>query len=78
MITINTREQMIELKKRLRVREDWHEPDEQEVVLQRMVNSTLDNAHGDESEAHIVLRKDKQHYMINVCDLLAWASEELS
>jgi len=49
---IETSMELKELKLKLGVRNDWHEPDEQNVVVE-MVNGRFDNAFGDTSEAHL-------------------------
>lgn len=78
---IETKDELKALKKTLGVRDDWHEPDEQDVSVELM-QDRLDNAFGDESEAHIILTHTNPsytvdgevRYAINVANLLAWAS----
>ena len=50
MKRINSAKELNELAKELRVRPDWHEPDEQEVNA-RIIGSHLDNAMGADPEA---------------------------
>lgn len=77
---IETSMELKELKLTLGVRNDWHEPDEQNVTVE-MVAGPLDNAFGDTSEAHLILthlwaNKDgtEVSYAVNAANLLAWAS----
>ncbi len=78
---IETSMELKELKVTLGVRDDWHEPDEQDVTVE-MVDGPLDNAFGDESEAHLVLTHtdpdytvdSEVRYAVNAANLLAWAS----
>ena len=50
MKKINNAKELNELAKELRVRPDWHEPDEQEVNA-RIIGSHLDNAMGADPDA---------------------------
>ena len=50
MKRINSAKELNELAKELRVRPDWHEPDEQEVNA-RIIGSHLDNAMGADPDA---------------------------
>ena len=50
MERINSAKELNELAKELRVRPDWHEPDEQEVNA-RIIGSHLDNAMGADPDA---------------------------
>jgi len=62
------------LVKALGVRPDWHEPDEAEVTI-KFLDGTFDNAYHDDTEAHIIVYKDKvEKARINVASLLGWAS----
>jgi len=54
-------------------REDFHEPDEQDIHFKRMTGKYLDNAGFPDSERHLVLRKGKEEFAINLADLLALA-----
>lgn len=77
---IETKADLKKLAELLGVRDDWHEPDEQGVSCELM-QDRLDNAFGDESEAHIILTHTNPsytidgevRYAINVANLLAWA-----
>jgi hypothetical protein len=77
---INTKDELKALAKTLGVRDDWHEPDEQDVAV-TMVAGPLDNAFGDTTEAHIILTHlwanddgTEVTYAVNAANLLAWAS----
>lgn len=73
MITeIRTRHEMKQLKHKLLVRDDWHEPDEQGVTA-NLRGRSFDNA-GLSDEKTVVLRQDGEVYKINLAMLLAWAS----
>jgi len=78
---IETSMELKELKLKLGVRNDWHEPDEQDLTIE-MVDGRFDNAFGDESEAHVIITHtdptytvdDEVRYAVNAANLLAWAS----
>jgi hypothetical protein len=85
MRQINTQAELIELAKELKVRPDWHEPDEQRVTA-RASGTHLDNAMGADpirncGEMVVILERirpdddeDTQIASINLANLLAWAS----
>jgi len=61
------------LARKLKVRHDWHEPDEQNLTVE-MVDGSFDNAMCDETEAHVVIKQGgKEIAKVNVALLLAWA-----
>lgn len=76
---IETPEQLEAFRERYGVREDWHEPDEQEVSAS-VVGERLDNARGAYTngighyeELVVVLKVDgKDAAQINLANLLAW------
>lgn len=70
---IRTREELKELAKEWGLRQDWHEPDEQEVTA-KLVNKSFDNAFCDESEAHVVLNCEEETVAVNLALLFAWAT----
>jgi len=82
---VRSREQLQQLAKRLKVRPDWHEPDEQELEA-KIVGKGFDNAMGSgygvtealpedqEGEMNVVLFQDGEPCAaINLAWLLAWA-----
>ena len=74
--TINTHKQLLELKEKLKVRNDWHEPDEQDVTV-RMVGWKLDNAFCEPHSGEItviVCQDGKPVAAINLAILLAYAT----
>lgn len=88
-IRVNTREQLITLARRLKVRPDWREPDGQAVTA-RVYGDDLDNAGfwGHDAQGSLVtygaghqelwveISQDGQPIAeINLATLLAWASE---
>lgn len=84
IVGIHTPEDMAKLAHDLRVRPDWHEPDEQDVGA-RIIGTHLDNAMGSttrpigiENEAGefnvIITRRGEDVAVINLAHLLAWAS----
>lgn len=76
MITIKTKKELLELKKIFQVRDDWHEPDEQDLTA-KCVGNKFDNA-GFDDEKHIVLswgQGTKIEYRINLATLLALATD---
>jgi hypothetical protein len=74
MQQIRTKKELLELKKRLGVRQDWHEPDEQELTLV-FGGGDFDNAMNDHTESNIMLCRDgKGIACINIAMLLAWAT----
>lgn len=83
MDQIHTREEFVKLARTLGVRDDWHEPDEQEVTAE-VRGGRFDNAGywGAEdigtvrSELHVVLSQSgKPVAAVNLADLCAWASQ---
>lgn len=88
-LRIDSRDQLIALARRLRVRPDWHEPDEQELTAE-FHGDSFDNAgfwghYKDElntfgegrQEMWIELFRDGEPVAeINLATLLAWASED--
>lgn len=87
VVSIHTAEQMAKLAHDLRVRPDWHEPDEQNVNA-RIIGTHLDNAMGSTTlplpeddpnnpngEYNIVVTRDGTDVaVINLASLLSWAS----
>jgi hypothetical protein len=87
IVGIQTAEQMAKLAHDLRVRPDWHEPDEQGVNA-RIIGTHLDNAMGsttrplpsdDPSNPHgefnvVITRGGEDVAVINLASLLAWAA----
>lgn len=88
MKRINNAKELNELAKELRVRPDWHEPDEQEVNA-RIIGSHLDNAMGADPDADddpdgsvrtrhwgeynvVITKKGKDVAVVNLAELLAW------
>jgi len=82
---VRTREQLQDLAKRLGVRPDWHEPDEQDLEA-KIFGKGFDNAMGSgygvtkalpddhEGEMNVVLLKDGEPCAaINLAYLFAWA-----
>lgn len=76
MKTIRTRQEMMDLRTKLGVRMDWHEPDEQDVMC-RVTAGKFDNA-GFDDEKHVVLTQGAETYRINLATLLAWAAGDVS
>lgn len=88
MEIITTRDELIALAARLRVRPDWHEPDEQGVDA-TVDGHALDNAgfwptdsvrewnpdlSSESIELHVTLRQDgKAIAAVNLATLLSWA-----
>ncbi len=72
MIHIFEREDFVKLARKLDVRVDWHEPDEQDVKA-TLVNGRFDNA-GNDDEAHVIISQGNRWYKINLADLCAFAS----
>ena len=70
--TITTRQQFLDLRSKLGVRMDWHEPDEQGLTA-KVVGKTFDNA-GFDDEKHVELKQDGNTYRVNLACLLSWAS----
>ena len=80
-IYISTATDLAVLSDRLGVRPDWHEPDNQSITA-RVIGDHLDNAMGPADAANnfgeynILLDRDGTTVgVINIADLLAWASE---
>jgi hypothetical protein len=80
---ISTKEELVEVKAELGVREDWHEPDEQDVDVE-VHGNVFDNAGAwgldtqapyEAVEKFIVLKKNGQPVAeVNLATLFAWAS----
>jgi len=80
---INSREQLLKLKRDLGVRTDWHEPDEQDVTA-RVFGVDFDNAgfwgpslapYSQYAEQHVVLYKEGEPVAaVNLATLFAWAT----
>lgn len=85
MRIIIERNELRELAKELKVRDDWHEPDEQGLTAE-VYGTTFDNAgfwpgvyeaYEDLTEKHVVISQDGEEIAaVNLATLLAWASEE--
>jgi len=85
MRIIIERNELRELAKELKVRDDWHEPDEQGLTAE-VYGTTFDNAgfwpgvheaYEDLTEKHVVISQDGEEVAaVNLATLLAWASEE--
>lgn len=85
MRIIIERNELRELAKELKVRDDWHEPDEQGLTAE-VYGTTFDNAgfwpgiyehYKDLTEKHVVISQDGEEIAaVNLATLLAWASEE--
>jgi hypothetical protein len=83
---IQTRDEFVELSKELRVRADWHEPDEQDVSA-RVEGDSFDNAGfwpqspsryipEEILEMHVIFTKDGEDVAtVNLATLCAWASD---
>ena len=88
--TIETQTQLRDLARRLGVRADWHEPDEQGVSA-RVIGTRLDNAHGsdpeppyttttDRAEINVLITQEDDEgvqrdiAVVNLATLLAFAS----
>ena len=69
---VTSRRTLLALKKDAGLRDDWHEPDEQDVKA-KCVGSKFDNA-GFGTEKHIVLTHNGCDYAVNLATLLAWAT----
>lgn len=84
MITINSKNQLKEIAKMLGVRNDWHEPDEQEVTA-KVIGKHLDNAGfygldcglpNKNQELCVVIYQDKKPVAeIDIATLLAFACD---
>lgn len=86
---IHTREQLVELARRLGVRPDWHEPDEQGVTV-HVEGVSFDNAGfwptedrpfaaPELIETHVAVRRGGETVAyVNLATLFAWASVRLS
>lgn len=69
---IRTRQEMLDLRSKLGVRMDWHEPTEAGVTV-ATGGVIFDNA-GFDNERRVVLFHDGDEYTINLACLLSWAS----
>lgn len=78
MKNITSRKEFLKLKKSLGVRDDWHEPDEQGVIVNMSAGSespSFDNACCNEYEHHIIIMKNGEPVAsVNLALLCAWAS----
>lgn len=72
MNEIRTKKELIELKKSLGVRDDWHEPDNDGVTA-KVTGGKFDNA-GFDDEKFVVIKQDGNETKINLATLLAIAS----
>jgi len=81
---IMTRQQLVNLKERLQVGNDWHEPDNQEVTATVQGGPSFDNAgfwgypQGPmpDLEMYVTIYKDDQPVAnVNLATLFAWATE---
>jgi hypothetical protein len=69
----HTKAELIELARELKVRKDWHEPDEQGITVE-LGGTSFDNACSDEHETHILIKKYGEPIaMVNLATLFAWA-----
>lgn len=80
---INKRSELVALAKKLGVRPDWHEPDEQGVTARLVEGLTFDNAMGDMFcaeqgkpwEHYVVLEQNGRPVaLVNLAILFAWAT----
>ena len=74
MMTLETKQHLINLAETLGVRSDWHEPDEQGVTA-KCVGRKFDNAGFDDEKHIIITQEGGEEYRINLATLLAIASE---
>lgn len=81
MKRISKRNDLVKLARQLKVRPDWHEPDEQEVTA-TMHGQTFNNAgfwgigSNHKWEMYVTLYKDgKPVAEVNLATLFAWAAE---
>lgn len=72
---IDNPETLEAVRKMLGARDDWHEPDEQDLTIRAGGDwDNFDNAFCDTSEAHVVIVDPTgREFGINVANLLAWA-----
>jgi hypothetical protein len=87
MITITSKKQLLDLAKELGVRDDWHEPDEQEVTA-KVFGKSFNNAgfYGiechistEQKELYVVLYKDEKPVgEIALATLFAFACDTYS
>jgi len=87
IIRIQTPGQLADVAAELKVRVDWHEPDEQEVNA-RIIGNHLDNAMGSRfetipdddpsnpaGELNVIITRDGEDYaVVNLATLLSWGS----
>lgn len=75
-VSINNQSELQALAKRLRVRHDWHEPDEQDLTAE-IIGHSFDNAMGtrsDGGELIVILKKDDREVgRVNLATLFAFA-----
>jgi hypothetical protein len=84
VIFLRDREGLVALSKAWGLRPDWHEPDEQGVSVE-IHDGTFDNAHEDESEAFVIIKRSAPGYersvgyedkvAVNLATLLSWAAQ---
>lgn len=75
-LVIHNKKELIELAEKLKVRNDWHEPDEQGLDI-RVTGYRFDNAHCDLAghEYAVIIYKDGEAVaVVNIALLLAWAT----
>jgi hypothetical protein len=80
---ISTKKDLLKLKEILKVRPDWHEPDEQEVTAE-VLGKKFDNAgfppfefdvRPNKAEIYVFIYKDKVPVAkVNLATLFAWAT----
>lgn len=84
--TITERHELVELARELKVRDDWHEPDEQDLTA-RVYGNVFDNAMGpgfehaygpDKEFLEMFVELRKNHVpiaQVSLATLFAWASQ---
>lgn len=67
------------VRKMLGARDDWHEPDEQDITIRAGGDwDNFDNAMGNASEAHVIIvGPTGREFGVNVANLLAWACKKI-
>jgi hypothetical protein len=69
---IHKRSELVTLAKELRVRNDWHEPDEQEVTA-GFTGYEFNNAGFDWEMSVVLMRDGDRIARVNLATLFAWA-----
>jgi len=79
-LRITDRAHLIKIARQFGVRDNWHEPDEQDVTA-IVAGTAFDNAghwpnpgYGIRTELHVILMQGDAHYAVNLATLLAWAT----